>query len=544
MAAKTDAAPRRGRPRKYGDETRDLAREALLSGDTPEEIAQRIGCSSRTVRGWAKAGGWYRMLAERRNSLAQLDSEISRLTKQRSTNASADRLAKLTKARDRLAKQQPKPKPRPTVRQAVSAELMDFVLSPEYGLYAYQREFIESDDRFQHVRKARQIGFSYVIGLRVLLGLMAGRNQLVLSASEDQALIILGYVRHHMARLEITATDDRVDCIVVNGVEARALSSNWRTGQGFHGDVIFDEFDWLRPKHQRLMWGAIVPSITAVGGRVTISSTPFLPGTLSWEIAENHRGRWEQFRRWRITIHDAIAQGMPLPGGIEELRGLFDSDTWAMFYLCQYAEDGSALLGWDALHACAVPGVETVRVGRLRAGMDVGRTAHRTAIALLGQERDAVTDGYTDRYVLSRHWIERGMPFAEQRALALDIDRRYAIDQWRIDRTGLGMQLAEELSRDLSPRAVGVHFDASKKQRMALGLLKLVEDRRIVLPNDPDVLASLHSVQKIVSGHGLRYEAPSDESGHGDLFWALAMLTDGARHGATPGGGAVVEVWN
>ncbi|MCB2022880.1 MAG: terminase family protein, partial [Burkholderiaceae bacterium] len=524
--------------------TRDQAREALLSGDTPEEIAQRIGCSSRTVRGWAKAGGWYRMLVERRNSLAQLDSEISRLTGQRSTNASADRLAKLTKARDRLARQQPKPKPRPTVRQAVSAELMDFVLSEAYGLYSYQREVVESEDRFRHIRKSRQIGFSYLLGLLVVLGATAGRNQLVVSASENQAHIVLAYARQHMARLGIVPTDDTANCITINGVDIRVLSTNWRTAQGFHGDVWFDEFAWLRPKHQKMIWGALVPSITAVGGRVTISTTPFLPATLDWEIAENHKGRWGQFARWKITIHDAIAQGMPLPGGIDELRGLFDADTWAMFYLCEYAEGGDSLLSWQALHDLTVPDVSALRVGRLRAGMDIGRTGHRTAIALLGQERDRVTDGFTDRFVLSQHWLEKNMPFAAQRALALDIDQRHEIREWRIDRTGLGMQLAEELSVDMSPRAIGVHFDAAKKQRMALGLLKLVEDKRLVLPNDPDVLASLHSVQKIVSGNSLRYDAPSDETGHGDLFWALGMLATGARRGGSMGNEVKVEVWN
>jgi len=454
----------------------------------------------------------------RRSTMAGLEGQISRLVRKPATARNTDQLSKLTKALDRLRRSMPKPKARPTVRAAVHTELLARALDPSYGLYTYQAEFLASEDRFRSVLKSRQIGFSFVIALAAVLGAAAGRDQLVVSASEDQAHIILAYAEQHAERLGL-AIDPEGNTITLGGATIRALSTNFRTVQGHAGDVWFDEFAWLRQKHQRQLWGALVPSITAVGGRVTITSTPFLPGTLHWEIAENHQGRWSQFQRWRITIHDAIAQGMPLPGGLDELRGLFDADTWAMFYLCQYAEGTDSLLSWSLLHELTVPDITALRTGRLRGGVDIGRTGHRFAVAMLGQVQDSA-GAYSDRFALTHHLLRKGLTFAAQRQEVLHLDRLHQVERWSIDRTGLGMQIAEELARDLAPRVFGVHFDAGKKQRMALNLLKLAEDKRLVLPNDPDALASLH-----------------------DLFWALAMAADGRARDPHGTGGAKVEVW-
>ena len=36
---------------------------------------------------------------------------------------------------------------------------------------------------------------------------------------------------------------------------------------------------------------------------------------------------------------------MIIPGGIDELRDLYDSESWAMMFECQWSEDGSVKLG-------------------------------------------------------------------------------------------------------------------------------------------------------------------------------------------------------
>lgn len=529
----------RGRPSAFGEAERNAAFLSYVAGDSTTEIAARIGCSPRTVRDWVKEGGWKSQLQTQRESVQGLEAQILRLTRKSDlTNAQSQRLAILTKSLERIKKSVPPPKPRPMVANAVSAEVLARVLDPSYGLYHYQVEFLQSEDRFRIVLKARQIGFSYVVGLAVLLGALAGRPQIVVSASERQAQIILNYVRLHAGRLEVLIDGDKADELIIGGTRIVAVSTNFRTAQGWPGDVWFDEFAWVR--QQKMLWAAIVPSITAVGGRVTVFSTPFTPGSLFWEIATNYKGRFEQWRRWTITLDDAIRQGMPLPGGVEELRGLFDSESWAMFYQCQWAEDGTALLSWNLLHELTHAAIDPAKFGRLHGGVDVGRINDRTAIALVGQE--LAKDEWTDRFALIHHESHKGVSFEGQRSAVQAVDARYEVERWGIDRTGIGMQLAEELCAMAPERFEGVWFSAQRKARLALNLLKLCEEKRLLLPNDPDVLAQLHAVKKHVSGQTIKYDAERNEDGHGDMFWAVAIAAEG-RAGGSVGGSTNVWVY-
>ncbi len=529
---RSGASKARGRPPKYTEAQKEAAYLEFLAGDSSTEIAARIGCSPRTVRHWIKAGDWMEELRSRRETVDGLEAQILRLSRRKSlTNAQTQRLAMLTKSLERMKKLLPKPKPRPIVANAVSTEALARVLDPEYGLYGYQVEFLESEERFRIILKARQIGFSYVVGLAVLLGAMAGRPQIVVSASERQAQIILGYVRHHAARLDVLLEEDKANKITVMGADIVAVSTNFRTAQGWPGDVWLDEFAWVR--NQRMLWAAVIPSITAIGGRVTVFSTPFLPGSLFWEIATNHKNKHDHWWRKTITIEDAIAQGMPLPGGLDELRMLFDSESWAMFYECQWAENGSALLSWELLHSLTTEAIIPANFGRLRGGVDVGRINDRTAIALVGQEH--IRDKWKDRYALIHHEMHKGLPFDAQKARIHEVDGRFDIESWKVDKTGLGMQLAEELHKATPERFEGVWFSAQRKSKLALNMLKLAEEKRLLLPNDPDVLAQLHSIQKLTSGSSIKYDAERSDDGHGDLFWAVALAADGR---AKPGGGA------
>jgi phage FluMu gp28-like protein len=525
-----------GRPPTYTEAQKEQAYLEFLAGDSSTEIAARIGCSARTVRHWIAGGDWMGELRKRRETTTGLEEQIHRLSRVKNpTTAQAQRVAMLSKSLERLKKAAPKPRPRPIVANAVSSEALARVLDPDYGLYGYQVEFLQSEHRFRLILKARQVGFSYVVGLAVLLGAMAGRPQIVVSASERQAQIILGYVRHHAGRLGVLLEVDKSNLITVMGSDIVAVSTNFRTAQGWPGDVWLDEFAWVR--NQRMLWAAVIPSITAIGGRVTVFSTPFLPGSLFWEIATNHKNKHGHWWRKTITIEDAIAQGMPLPGGLDELRMLFDSESWAMFYECQWAENGAALLSWELLHSLTTDRVIAANFGRLRGGVDVGRINDRTAIALVGQEHERAK--WKDRYALIHHEMHKGMKFDAQKATIHQVDGRFDVESWKIDKTGLGMQLAEELQTAAPERFEGVWFSAQRKSKLALNMLKLAEERRLLLPNDPDVLAQLHSIQKLTSGQSIKYDAERSDDGHGDLFWAVALAADGR---AKPGGGGGLGV--
>lgn len=542
-----------GKTPRYKEDIRAEARSRYLAGETPRLIAAALKVSERTVAEWARQYGWREELARRRQTPAQIEAEIAHVTALLAQADEADayrltlRLRMLQKAHAGLKKALPAPKPIPRVAAFAHQELLQKALDPEYGLLPYQQRFLEDDARYRLVLKARQIGFTYVIGLSAVLGLAAGRDQIIVSASEDQARLVMSHLRAHAEKLGIPIEDDSDRELRILGSKAVALSTNWRTAQGYTGDVWFDEFAWA-PRPDAL-FGAVAPAITRVGGRITVCSTPWVPGNLFWKIATNHQGKYAHYSRHAITIHDALREGMPLPGGLEELRLNFDAASWAMFYECQWAEEEGALLPWSLLDALAADGPDIAgkrlaapRYGRLRLGVDLGRVADRTALVLVGEVLDPISLAPTGVLrVIKTHTVQ-GLDFARQRALIQDWIARHPLEQVVIDRTGLGWQLAEELAAAHPGLVIPRAFTAPAKERMALNLLRLAEAKRLSIPRDPSLMAELHAVRRIPTATGIRYDAPRDASGHADRFWALALALDGME-GYARGAGMEVELW-
>lgn len=175
------------------------------------------------------------------------------------------------------------------------------------------------------------------------------------------------------------------------------------------------------------------------------------------------------------------------------------------------------------------------RYGRLRLGIDLGRVHDRTVLCLVGEILDPVALAPTGRLRLIQYKAVQGLDFAHQRALIEDWIRQYPVEHVAIDRTGLGMQLAEELARAHPGLVTGRVFTAQAKERMALDLLRLAEQKRLSIPRDPALMAELHAVRRIPTATGIRFDAPRTASGHADAFWALALAIDGMEGFARQG---------
>lgn len=122
-----------------------------------------------------------------------------------------------------------------------------------------------------------------------------------------------------------------------------------------------------------------------------------------------------------------------------------------------------------------------------------------------------------------------------------------------IDMTGIGLGLVE-FAQDAFGyyRFAGLHF-ASKEQRdptqariaahkqkttkskhpadtalvtelMAIDMLESFSDRAIRIPREQELRDALRKPQKIVTASGVRIAAETDEAGHADEFWAIALM--------------------
>jgi len=121
-------------------------------------------------------------------------------------------------------------------------------------------------------------------------------------------------------------------------------------------------------------------------------------------------------------------------------------------------------------------------------------------------------------------------PFAEQEADLRRLMDVLPVARLSIDRSGIGMNLAENLARDF-PQVVPENFTNEAKERWATDFKILLQRREVVLPRNRDLVAQVHSIKKRVMPSGkVAFDAErTSKGGHADRFWAIALACQKQR---------------
>lgn len=390
-------------------------------------------------------------------------------------------------------------------------------------LYPYQLKFITDDARWRIANKSRQIGFSFTIGLDAISGaLIRKRNQLIVSASKYNAEIVMDYIRDHLDEMGILPVKDKEGLIEFdNGYYIRVCSTNWRTARGFNGDVYFDEFAFTIRDNE--IWKAMVPSITAVQGRVTVLSTPKSRIDKFWQIWSNKSKKWSKHC---VTIHDAKADGFPVD--IEELRELFDPEEFAQAYECIPLDTAESYVPYNLIEPCLYDPLSDAFIEQLKLwdanmplvyGVDIGRTRDETAVA------ETLRDGKVVWNTTMKEWHK--MPFREQKTRLTELLMQPQCQIMAIDKGGIGMNLHEDLSFRFPAKVRGVGFAPAVKDRLAKAMKIAFEEKLIRIPNDPSLISHILSIKRSANRTNVfSYNADDLQPHHGDKFWALALALD------------------
>ncbi|MCK9309115.1 MAG: terminase family protein [Candidatus Cloacimonetes bacterium] len=392
-------------------------------------------------------------------------------------------------------------------------------------LYSYQLKFLADDSRWRIVNKSRQIGFSLSLALDAISGaLVRERNQLIVSASKKNAEVVMNYVRWHLEGMNMLAAVDKEGFIeLANGKHLMVCSTNWRTARGFNGDVYLDEFAFtIRDKE---IWQAIVPSITAVSGRVTVVSTPKSRIDKFWQIYDGKSSKWSKHC---ITIHDAIRDGFPVD--IDELRELFDPEEFAQAYECIPLDTAESYIPYTLIEPCIYDPLSEAFEALVLSmpeskgkrsyvyGVDIGRTKDETAVAETFRH-DMVT-----WCAGIQSWQK--MPFRTQKERLLGLAGNPCTELLVIDKGGIGMNLHEDLAFAFPSKIRGVSFAPAVKERMAKKLKIAFEEKKIRIPNDPSLISHILSIRRSANKTSTFSYNTEDSEHHGDKFWALALAYD------------------
>ncbi len=419
----------------------------------------------------------------------------------------------------------------------------------------YQGRWIADNSRLKLMEKGRQIGLSwstaYAAVSRTAL-VSAKRDQWVSSRDDIQARLFLEDCKLWAGNLDLAAADLGEQAIdpdgkqsayvlrFANGLRIHSMSSNPDAQAGKRGGRVLDEFA-LHPDPRKL-WSIAYPGITWGGSMEVISTHRGSHNFFNQLIREAREGgNPKRISLHRVTLQTALDDGflwklqqsLPADDERQEMteadyfdwvrNGCADEESFLQEYMCCPADDDAAFLEYDLIAANEyASGVDWERIegGELYAGLDIGRKRDLTVLWILERLGDVL---YTRAVIALRN-----MRKSEQEAIIwpwLARCRRTAVDA-----TGLGIGWADDAQDAFGEYAVeAVNFTPAVKEALAYPVRSKMEDRRLRIPNRPEIRADLRSVTKQVTAAGnIRFTAERTADGHADHFWALGLAAHAA----------------
>jgi len=249
---------------------RQQGRILFSMGMSVSEIAKHTGENRSTVESWKQRDQWsktdvydevttglkirYMTLTFMENKSNANYKEMDMIARQFERWAKIQKYLESGKQTDlnpNLENRNAAPKKKKLKNQITLEDLEKLEEAFKEFLYVYQEEWMDavSWSRIFILLKSRQIGATYIFALWALIDLLkTGKNKIFMSASKAQAYQFIEYIKAFV--LDVIGLDLTGDPIVINGPNGQAtvyyLGTNALTAQGRHGDVIMDEFFWIR----------------------------------------------------------------------------------------------------------------------------------------------------------------------------------------------------------------------------------------------------------------------------------------------------------
>ena len=454
---------------------------------------------------------------------------------------------------------QRKPRGNPS---AISAPLRE---TAPYFL-PYQDKWIADDSPFKLYEKSRRIGATYATSYRCFQKCMRRRDFTQWVSSRDLLTakeFITDYVARWCKLANVVATGLAGEVVQVldpeknitafvatfplTGSRIVSLSSTPAAFAGKGGDVLLDEVDLHADPGALIdmampctIWGGQLEAVSAYA----VDGSPASVFARLCQDAKAENPMRASFHRttFRDAVDAGLVEAINTATGRAQTREEFvaairakcrTEGAWQSQYMCNPQDDGGSLLPYGLIAACEADAA-TLQAHRdpnatAYLGIDVGRKHDLTVMWLLRRVGDVL---WTDQVRVFDKTL-----FRVQLDAAAEIIRSNRVARCCIDSTGIGAMLAEELQLRFGAYTVeAVQFTAPVKLDLGMPLLQAFQDRAIRIPKSPEIREDLHKIRKTVTAaNNVRLEAESDDAGHADRFWSLALGVHAAKVSAPAG---------
>lgn len=603
---------------------RIVARSLFWRFWTVQQISDELRVPYTTVSSWKSRDAWEAASPLQRAENETLCRYLSLIWKEKKSGSDFKEIDLLGRQMERIARQHkylgpegneadlnPKVKNRTGPAAQAKKDAAKNRITPdmvaalredfEGSLFGHQETWLSTTNlRTRMILKSRQIGATwYFARERLLVALEEGKNQIFLSASRAQANIFRNYIVQWVQK--VCGVTLKGDPIVIQRGDARGddggdsdageggdggeldpvelyfLGTNYRTAQGYHGDVIVDECFWIYG-FEELFKVASAMATQAIYTRTLFST----PSTLAHEAYPMWSG--ERFNRrrakadrvrididhaaledgalgadgiWRqiVTVHDAVAKGFNLVK-VDELQLENSVDEFDMLFRCIFMDDGASMFPFETMRRCMVDSWEVWRdfhahrprpyEGEVWLGYDpnASETGQGDDAALVAIAAPTEIGGKFR--VLEKQRL-RGLDFAGQDKAVRAMADRYNVTKIAIDVTGVG-KAVEQLVRKWFPLVQAITYSVQTKSAMVYKAKNVITTGRLEFDAGwLDVMQAFLAIKPEVNKQGVTFVASrAGGVGHADLAWAImnALFFEPFDITEPVGGGSTVEFFN
>lgn len=428
--------------------------------------------------------------------------------------------------------------------------------SPRDMLLSYQRAWADDASRFKIGLMSRQVGKDFSSGEEgvrdcLTTELNGGKTDWLIAApSERQSLESLSKWKqwaeaYHVALADYSEEREggsetllkSAQITFPKGSRVIAVPGKPETVRGFSANALLTEAAFFENLGETFR--AILPSITNPlrGGlkKIRLISTPNGVGDKFHELwTKNHGVKGAKWATHRVTIHDAVAAGLPVD--IEELRAALDDPLgWAQEFECDFMDSAAVLLPYDVLAACENPLAMEAQSPEfwlgsrshtepLFCGLDFGRKRDLTvcwSLALVGGSFRMTKEVLCLSKLSTVNQLEILRPRVAKAVRTC------------FDYTGGGTGLGDLLVKEFGEWNPKEHKFGKVELLTFTNPLKLelfppvrlaFDQRTLGIPVSRVIREDLHSMHRVaLAGGGITYRAPHTSDGHADRCTALAL---------------------
>ncbi|MDW8106958.1 MAG: terminase family protein [Armatimonadota bacterium] len=374
-----------------------------------------------------------------------------------------------------------------------------------------QQAFLNATAPVRVLACGRRWGKTEVIAAEIARTLLAaaGRHVLLVAPSNEQALLgferALEFLRRAGTRPVVRRTPAPTLIVGSSRLWARSAVRGgiYLRGRKAHL-IIVDEAAYVP---EVVVNEVLMPMLADTGGKIALVSTP---RGKNYFYRLYQQGQEDGIRVWSMrspSWHNPLLS----PTVLMMQASLMTARQFQIEYGAMFLEAAGQVFRTEWVDRALL--LNLPDEGLVVAGVDWARYHDYTALAVLCGSRAAA------KLIALRRW--QGLSWSEQVRVVAEHLKVHSPMRVVCDRTGVGDPLLEALQAAGIPHAEGVAFTASFKQALIENLALMLEQGRLQLLPDPQLLNELYHFEAIPTSQGARLHGI--QGAHDDLVIALAL---------------------